>query len=128
MQLMINTSTNDEVIIALLEGESVVLEKIFSARYRQAELLLVEIDSLLAEKKVKLDKINKIIVENRGESFTALRIGVVTANALGYALGIPVVEKQAIDRKTAHNQAKDYDIVKPEYNREPNITMKKSGF
>ena len=60
MQLFINTSTNDEVIIALMEGGSVVLEKRFSARYRQAELLLVEIDSLLAEKKVKLEKIDKI--------------------------------------------------------------------
>jgi tRNA A37 threonylcarbamoyladenosine modification protein TsaB len=127
MQLFINTSTNDEVIIALMEGGSVVLEKRFSARYRQAELLLVEIDSLLAEKKVKLEKIDKIIVENRGESFTALRIGVVTANALGYALSIPVVEKQVIDKKIAQKHAEDYDIVKPEYNREPNITMKKSG-
>ena len=61
--------------------------------------------------------IKKIVVVNVGESFTALRIGVLTANALGYALGIPVISNQG----TVATKLKKFSVVAPIYQREPNI-------
>ncbi len=43
-----------------------------------------------------------------------MRIGIVTANALAYALNIPVYAPKEKENKD--------NIVKPEYNREPFIT------
>jgi tRNA A37 threonylcarbamoyladenosine modification protein TsaB len=126
MQLLINTSEKDEIIISLLDKGHVKVEKRFEARYRQAELLLIEIDELLAANYINLDSIDSIIVENRGDSFTALRIGVVTANALGYALQIPVMKKSRISTEIPRKRTNAYDIVQPEYSKEPNITQKKS--
>lgn len=125
MQLIINTSDKDEINIALSEKGSIKFEKTFEARFRQAELLLIEIDELMSANYVNLNDIKAIIVENRGDSFTALRIGVVTANALGYALGIPVMKKSRVSDEKGVGRTKKYSIVEPEYNKEPNITQKK---
>ncbi|MFH1661835.1 MAG: hypothetical protein ABIA02_01945 [Candidatus Falkowbacteria bacterium] len=122
MILYINTTQGNDIEITIKKGDKIIATKKFSAKYRQAEKLLPEIDKLLSAQggsalggKNKLDEIKKIEVENKGDentSFTALRIGVVTANALGYALGVPVNA----------DKVKDFSIVKPVYNKEPNIT------
>lgn len=125
MQLVINTSDKDEIAISLLDKDKILFEKKFEARFRQAELLLIEIDELMSANYVNLDNIDSIIVENRGDSFTALRIGVVTANALGYALGVPVMKRSPLGSQKRKKAPGSYDVVRPEYNKEPNITQKK---
>ncbi len=113
MILIIDTTLDDHrVYIAIKKDRKIVIEKKFEAKYAQAEKLLPEIDKLLKKKKISLTDIKKIRVENKGGTFTSLRIGVITANALGYALGIPVNEVES---------NKNMNIVKPEYNREPII-------
>lgn len=119
MILYIDTTKNDLVAIALKQGSRVLAEKKFKARYRQAEKLLPEIDKMLKMKKFKLSDIKKIEVANQGGSFTSLRIGVVTANALGYALKVPV----EADNIRKVSRGKKIYIVKPKYEREPNITF-----
>ena len=68
--------------------------------------------------------LKKIKVENIGGSFTALRIGITTANALGYALNIPV-------EGTKTNQTKknklEFSVVEPMYEREADITISKKN-
>ncbi|MFH0973018.1 MAG: hypothetical protein V1768_03475 [Patescibacteria group bacterium] len=87
----------------------------------QAEKLLPAIDKLLKKNKIKLSDIKKIQVENQGGSFTALRIGVVTANALGYALGIPVEGTQKLENRQqitdSRNQKSknNFSVVEPIY-------------
>ncbi len=125
MTLYINTASNEEIIIALKEGERTIAQKRFLAPRRQAEKLLPEIDKLLRAKKVKLDALDKIIVANRGGSFTSLRIGVITANALAYALKIPVVAGDPVGKK--NKKFGSYSIVEPIYDREPNIGKAKKG-
>lgn len=112
MILYINTTHGQEIELAIKNKEKTIASKKFQAPHAQAERLLPEIDKLLKKSKSKLNDLTEIEVENRGGSFTALRIGVVTANALGYALNIPV------------NKSKG--VVKAEYSKEPNITKKKS--
>jgi hypothetical protein len=82
-------------------------------------------------------------------SFTSLRIGVSTANALAYALGVSVVGvgkdepldkvaglfsrvrpgRKTLDSRPRFREGRLYrgndNIVLPEYGQEPNITMKK---
>lgn len=122
MILYINTASNEEIIIALREGERLVARKKFSAPRRQAEKLLPEIDKLLKAKKVRLGDLEKIVVANRGGSFTSIRIGVITANALAYALKIPV-EAEVLAGK--NKRFGSYSIVEPIYDREPNIGKSK---
>ena len=100
-------------------------EKKVRAIRQEAEKLLLAIKALLKVKKINLKQINKIEVENRGGSFTSLRIGVVTANALAYALGIPVKGQGGTDIRHLRAVGR-FNVVEPIYDREPEITMKKS--
>lgn len=88
--------------------------------YDHAEKLMPAIIKLLNSKKINLKDIAKIKIADSGGSFTSLRIGVVTANALGYALGVPVLGEKGNARKFG-----DSGIIEPIYDREPNITIKK---
>ncbi|MEI6835893.1 MAG: tRNA (adenosine(37)-N6)-threonylcarbamoyltransferase complex dimerization subunit type 1 TsaB [Candidatus Falkowbacteria bacterium] len=129
MILFINTASYDEVIISLLSGEGKKIKnKKFKAPRKQAEKLLPAIAKLLLDANKSLADLTKIQVVVSGGSFTSLRIGVVTANALAYALNIPIeavkdtleIIKNIQDKKFA-----TYNIVTPQYDREPNIGLKK---
>jgi tRNA A37 threonylcarbamoyladenosine modification protein TsaB len=121
MILIINTTQNDKIELALKDKEREVARMEIDAPRQQSEKLLPGIEKLLQKNKIKLSDLTGIEVENRGGSFTSLRIGVVTANALGFALGVAVRQP---DNKT-DRQRGAFSIVKPEYDREPNITAKK---
>lgn len=125
MILYINTTKNHYIDIALRDGDDVLVQKKFEAKYSQAEKLLPEIEKLLKHLKLKLSDILKIEVENKNKtsdtSFTALRIGVITANALGYALGVGVSGISA----SVKNGKTNFDVIKPIYDSNPNINMKK---
>ena len=142
MILYINTIKNDstKIEIGIFKDGKKIAGREVRARYAQAEKLLPLIDKLLKGQKISAGKaglkkksqmglalIKEIAVVNKGGSFTSLRIGVVTANALGYALGIPVSEASE-DGQTAGPRKKlgKFSIVQPKYYKEPNITLKKS--
>jgi len=115
MNLYINTAKNSIIIVELREGKKVIISKEIEASHCQAEKLIPLIEGLLKAKKKKLTDIKSIIVENKGEGFTSLRIGVTTANALAYALDIAL----EIPKKGR------VAIARPEYNKPPSITLKK---
>ena len=106
MTLYIDTANGEDIFLALRRGDIEIDAVRVLARQEQAEKLLPTLEKLLKKNKSKLSDLKKIEVNNNGDSFTALRIGVVTANALAYALKIPV---------------NDSTMVKPIYNREANI-------
>ncbi len=122
MILHINTTNGDDIEIILKKNDFLVKKKI-NARYSQAEKLLSLVDKILRENKVSLKDIEKVQMNNIGGGFTALRIGVVTANATGYALNVPV-EGEVKSRKLEAG-SKKFNIIEPMYNRGPNITVKK---
>lgn len=123
MILYINTVSSDEIIIALYNNDKLIVEKKVIAPRQQSEKLIPAIDKMLKLKKIKLTDLEKIMVENYGGNFTALRIGVITANALAYALKIPVEANSKINKK--NKQFGIYSIVEPIYDREPNIGISK---
>ncbi|MFH0892762.1 MAG: hypothetical protein V1867_08405 [Candidatus Falkowbacteria bacterium] len=119
MDLYIDTTQDHNIILLIKEGAQVISRTKFSAKYSQAEKLLPAIKKILDKNKYRLKDIAKIIVSNYGGGFTALRIGVVTANALGYALRVPVTNDKKANIKINTNKL---SVIKPEYDREPNIT------
>ena len=117
MNLYIDTAVNPFIEI-ILEKEKKEIAKIrLEAKYLQAEKLLLTIDGLLSDGGLAITDIKKVFVKEAGDSFSALRIGVLTANALAYALGVP------INNKT--EEAGGIGVVSPLYGREPNITLQK---
>ena len=72
------------------------LERCYKERYEieakkdKSQRLMPFIYEILKEKKLSLKDITEIEIETGPGSFTGLRVGVSVANALGWALGIPV--------------------------------------
>ncbi len=120
MILHINTTKGDDIEIKIIDSGKELFKKKISAPYTQAEKLLPLIDKILKSNKLDLKDIKRVQVNNNGGSFTALRIGVVTANALGYALGVPV-EGVKKDLKAKNRK---FSVVEPIYSKEPNITTR----
>lgn len=120
MILYIDTTKGDYVLISLRDGKKTVAKKSFLAPRLQSEKLLPAIEKLITEHGYRPGQIKKIEVADQGGGFSALRIGVVTANALAYALGVPI---EGSGRKP--KKADKIQVVAPQYDREPSITAKK---
>ena len=136
MILVINTSGQEKFTIALSEDDgNLISRKIFHSHFTQAEKLLPSIDNFLQLKKSKLADLSGVVVVKGPGGFTGLRIGVMTANTLAYALKIPVVGFKIGDFRDIKDLAKkaSYKLRKtrvgsmviPFYGREPNITKPK---
>ncbi len=124
--LVIDTSDKEEIRLSLeKEGRFLSSKKIRAIR-SQSEKLLASIDQFLLKNKIKLSDLKEIKVASYGHSFTSLRIGVITANALGYALKIPVLsleDKKKDNKKKAKKLS--YSIIEPIYDKEANIGVSK---
>jgi len=118
MYLIINTAENNKISLSLWDGDICVDEISVESKFTQAERLLPMIDELLVKNGVELASLEKIGAANQGDGFTSLRIGVITANALAYALGVPLFSIN--DSEIVSHEG--FDVAKPVYSREPNIT------
>jgi len=139
MILIIDTTPEESFAIALAKSQGVLVSrKKIQGRFIQAEKLLPEIEKMLKIKKVKFTDLSGISVVKGPGGFTAVRIGVITANALAYALRIPVVGFKQNEFNSFNNlslksakmlkKAKLRSMVAPHYGREPNITKPKKLF
>lgn len=129
MFLFIDTTT-DKIILGLFKGDKLVDSLIKKAKYQQAELLLVLIDKFLKSNKISPKKISGLIVVKGPGSFTGTRIGVSVANALAFALEIPIlgIKKEnlplsKIGQKYT-SRVKRKKLIIPFYEKPPNITVK----
>ena len=105
MILYIDTTQREFIKLALIKQQEVfLLDK--NVNTKQSENLLKFLDRFLKLKKVKLKNIESVIVNTGPGSFTSVRIGVVLANTLSYALKIPVI---AVSQKEIVNKE---DILK----------------
>ncbi len=132
MFLYINSAQAEWLVVALINKQGQILEfKKIKAKYRQSEKLLLNIEKLVGR---NLKKLRGIIVVQGPGSFTALRIGLTTANILAWSLNIPIVglrlKDDSSDRELisqAYRQIikkKGFKAVLPVYGQEPNITVK----
>jgi len=133
MYLIISTDKNKSFAVARANKKIeavIVVDKPF----KQTELLLKNIQKVIDFKKLK-----GIIVNQGPGEFSALRIGIATANALAFALDIPIVgvmmksadltQKEIVSVLWEKGQpklgGKTHKIILPFYDKEPNITIKK---
>lgn len=87
--LVIDTSSNKKISVGLkINNTSDQIEQ--DVTLQKAQVLLPLIDNLLRKHGVKLTDITAIEVNTGPGSFTGLRVGVTIANALEFALRIPV--------------------------------------
>ena len=119
MILIIDTADKNKISLLVEKDGKKIAGKTIKTDRNQSEKLLISIDKLLGSNNFKLSQIKGIKVAHQGSSFTSLRIGVLTANALAYALGLRVepVEKSGKFLK----KLRDFNIVVPDYKREINF-------
>lgn len=135
MILFINTAEQNKIFVALVKENKLKSKLELKGEFHQSKKLLPLIERLLKKNKIKLGDLSGIIVVFGPGGFTSVRIGVVTANTLGFALGIPVAGVKKIDGDNKKRLIRDGviklkkvrvgEIVLPFYGQEPNITKPK---
>ncbi len=85
MKLYIDTSDGQKIMVGIDDKRFET-----DARQEKAQRLLPFINEILKKEGKKIKEIKEIEVNTGPGSFTGLRVGVSVANALGWALGIPV--------------------------------------
>ncbi|MFA6525494.1 MAG: tRNA (adenosine(37)-N6)-threonylcarbamoyltransferase complex dimerization subunit type 1 TsaB [Patescibacteria group bacterium] len=134
MILYINTSQVEEATLLLDDGKR-VFEHFFATGFNRTDTLLKHISIFLLKHKIKTKDLEGVVVVTGPGPFTSLRIGVVVANTLGYALNIRVagIKATAFESndvlvkkgKAKLKKIKDFQIVEPFYGKAPNITKPK---
>ncbi|MCW7944925.1 peptidase M22 [Streptomyces hygroscopicus] len=87
--LALDTAT-PAVTVALHDGTSVVASSSQVDARRHGELLLPAVDRVLDEAGTRLDAVTGIVVGVGPGPYTGLRVGLMTADTFGLALGVPV--------------------------------------
>lgn len=100
--LIIDTSSNQEIKIGLRidKKEYWIKRKLIT---KKSEIALQVIQELIKKQGIELNDLTQIEVNTGPGSFTGLKVGVSIANALSFALKIPVNNKSL------------GEIVEPEY-------------
>ena len=88
MVLYIDTTDFNSATFAL--GGKRLIKKSYRIDSRHSAGILEKLDGFLKSAKIKISEIKKIVVNKGPGSFTGTRVGVVHAQALGFALDIPV--------------------------------------
>lgn len=117
--LEINTAT-PQAEIAVLKGKNTLASIKWKSCYNETEVLLRHISKILRKQRLTWKNIDRILVCEGPGSFSALRIGVTTANTLSFLLKIPLYTFNA---KTLLIRRKRMAV--PIYSLPPNITKSK---
>jgi tRNA A37 threonylcarbamoyladenosine modification protein TsaB len=126
MTLFINTTDPQKAQIGIIIAAD--LKQItFDAGNHLSESLTDRIAVFLKKQKVKVRDFKKIVVVIGPGHFSRIRSGVTTANALAFALNIPVVGikvQNSYDWKKISKMS-GKKMALPFYGKEPNITKAK---
>lgn len=89
MTLSIDTTKKEEVIVELWDGK-IQKDKIAVTQKLPSQALLPAIVKILKKNKLVFKDLTGVDVATGPGSFTGTRVGAAVANALGFALSIPV--------------------------------------
>lgn len=93
MILYINTK-DQKIIKVEIKDKGKAIREMSAENEYGSQVLLPLIIELLKTTNYELETFTGVEVETGPGSFTGLRVGVAVANALGFALGIPVNRKK----------------------------------
>lgn len=93
MVLWINTADRKKIEVVLKE-ESKVVDSIFQENDFGSQVLLNLITEILKKNKLEFSDLTAIEIEKGPGSYTGLKVGASVANALGFALKVPVNNKK----------------------------------
>lgn len=93
MILYINTKAQKKISVSLKKDGKIIKSLSKQNKYG-SQVLLPLIEKILKKNKLEYRDLNGLEIETGPGSFTGLRVGVSVANALGFALGIPVNGKK----------------------------------
>lgn len=97
MKILAIETTERQGSIALYESDLLLHHHKLPAKDRSAATLAPEIKAVCARHHWTLSDIDRIAVTTGPGSFTGLRVGIVTAKTLGYALGKDIVGINTLD-------------------------------
>ena len=117
---------NPEAEVGLFDGRRPLEYEVWHAHRTLSATLHAKIEALLAHRNLDYQDVEGIVCYEGPGSFTGLRIGITTGNALAYGLGLPIVAssgedwaQRGIERLTAGEHD---DIVLPHYGADVHIT------
>lgn len=87
--LALDTSTDAATACLARDGE-VLAESMTRGRSTAAQRLLDDVHHLARAARISLDELDAVVAGTGPGTFTGLRIGLASARALGFGLGIPV--------------------------------------
>lgn len=87
--LLIDTTSSQEIVVGLAIGNKKYIEK-KKLNSKKREVVLELIQKLIKKNKISLKDLNGIEINPGPGSFTGIRVGISIANALSFALNIPV--------------------------------------
>ena len=135
MILIINTAEVEILEIILAQSAKNFSVKKISASGQQSEKLLTALDGFLRTKKISPQKLTGLGVVSGPGGFTSIRVGVVVANSLAWALKLPIAGVSKNDFKNNSElvsqvyqklkAGQNDKIVLPVYERE--LKIRKSG-
>ena len=95
LTLSIDTTDREKVIVAIVDSWSNLKDKIVVNQQSGSQALIPAIIKILKKNKCTVKDLTGVKVNVGPGSFTGTRVGVAVANALGFALDIPVNGKLA---------------------------------
>lgn len=90
-------STRSKLLIVLIDGDKAYKKLLNEGNKRHNSLLLPQIEQLLCENNLKIADMDCFCAVVGPGSFTGIRIGVATVNALAFATKKPIVEVTALE-------------------------------
>ena len=127
MILVIDVSSKQYAKLGLLSENQAFWHK-FLADYNFSQKLPLEIAKFLKKQRIKPVNLQKIAVSGGNGPFSRTRSAVASANALAFALNIPIIPILALNPAFVWKKLQKIQpqtIVLPLYDRDPNITISK---
>lgn len=93
MILIINTKDQKKIEVSLKNNQEVFATLSEQNEYG-SQVLLPLIEKIIKKNNLEFKDLTAVEVETGPGSFVGLRVGVSVANALGFALGVPVNDKK----------------------------------
>ena len=91
MFLYLDTTEEDTRIKLFNKKGKIHDQKNWQSQRNQSEELILEIDNMLSKNKLAKSELLGIIVNQGPGSYTGLRVGLSTSNAIAFSLDIPIL-------------------------------------